>query len=619
MRRFARNMSVSGGPALLLAALAACGGRPPVTAAPAPEPAATRFPAMPVATGALQLRIVYPPRNATITVTGDSTFIFGSVGNGAARLTINGSAVPVLPNGSFLAFVPVPRESQRFALEAALGATTERLDHEGRVTPRPPRLSADAPLAADPQSVRPGAGGSWPAGERFSVSVRATPNASVMLMLGDGRLLPLAPAAATHGDAALFTRPVVREDLAAPARLIVTRGSDTLRLPLAAQGLLDSSGTPRVAVLRGSAALPDTDRVVIARPAPNGTYKWLLLPGTAVEVTGRQGGQVRVRLDAQQEAWIDSSAIESLGDGAVVPRRIVGNPRVNVASDGAWADVVLPMAAPAPFLVQQDERAIVLTLHGATADIDIAVLRSDTTIVRAVTWQPQASDRAEVTVHLAHAPFGYLVRWQPGAMVLRVRRPPAVTPGRPLTGLTIAVDPGHPPVGATGPTGLYEGDAVLPIAEHLRDELTRRGASVVMTRTTRDPVGLAERPVIARRANAHAFVSIHLNALPDGVNPFTAHGTGTYYFHPHSLPLARDVQRGMVRHMGLRDLGVYYDNLAVVRQTWMPSVLCEGAFLMIPEQEALLRTPEFQRAYARGVADGLEAYFRSLAASGAMP
>lgn len=602
-----------------LALVQACARAPQPAAAPAPELDTPRFPAMPVANGPLQLRVVYPPRNATITVAGDSTFIFGSVGNGAARLTINGSAIDVLPNGSFLAFVPVPRESQRFTLEATLGATTERLDQDVRVTARPPRLVSEAPLAADPQSVRPTAGGVWPAGERLSVSVRASPNAEVVLELGDARRLPLARADATHADSTLYTRAVTREDLALPAGLVLTRGGDTLRLPLAAQGLLDSLGHPRVVTLRGSAALPDTDRVVIARPIANGTYKWLLLAGTAVEMTGRLGGQVRVRLDAQQEAWVDSSAVESLGSGAVVPRRVVGNPRVTLAADSSWADVVLPMAAPAPFLVDQSERAIVLTLHGATADIDIAALRSDTTIVRSVTWQPLASDRTQITVHLAHAPFGYLVRWQPGAMLLRVRRPPRVTPERPLAGLTIAVDPGHPPVGATGPTGLYEGDAVLPIAEHLRDELQRRGASVVMTRTTRDPVGLAERPVIARRANAHAFVSIHLNALPDGVNPFNAHGTGTYYFHPHSLRLARDVQRGMVRHMGLRDLGVYYDNLAVVRQTWMPSVLCEGAFLMIPEQEALLRTAEFQRAYARGVADGLQAYFRSLAAAAPAP
>jgi N-acetylmuramoyl-L-alanine amidase len=209
-------------------------------------------------------------------------------------------------------------------------------------------------------------------------------------------------------------------------------------------------------------------------------------------------------------------------------------------------------------------------------------------------------------------PVRFSGRWAARRAGLARARPTVVDAAAPVASLTIAVDPGEPTVRRDGPTGLYEGDAVLPIAERLRDELTSRGAQVVLTRTTLAAVPLADRPVIARRANAHAFVSIHLNALPDGVNPFNAHGTGTYFFHPQSLELAREVQAGMVRQMRLRDLGVYYDNLAVVRPTWMPSVLCEGAFVIIPEQEAWLRTPEFQQAYARGVAEGLEGYFRRL-------
>jgi N-acetylmuramoyl-L-alanine amidase len=45
----------------------------------------------------------------------------------------------------------------------------------------------------------------------------------------------------------------------------------------------------------------------------------------------------------------------------------------------------------------------------------------------------------------------------------------------------------------------------------------------------------------------------------------------------------------------------------------MPSVLIEGAFIIMPDQEAALRTPEYQAKYAQGVVNGLEAYFRSLA------
>jgi N-acetylmuramoyl-L-alanine amidase len=149
----------------------------------------------------------------------------------------------------------------------------------------------------------------------------------------------------------------------------------------------------------------------------------------------------------------------------------------------------------------------------------------------------------------------------------------------------------------------------------LQRMLEERGAHVVMTRTTDAPVALGDRPITARRANVHAFVSVHLNAFPDGVNPFTNNGTGTYFFRTHSEPLAREIQVGLVSQLGLRDLGINYDNLAVVRGTWYPAVLCEGAFVIMPDQEAALRTPEYQERYAKGIADGLENYFRSLGAN----
>jgi N-acetylmuramoyl-L-alanine amidase len=44
----------------------------------------------------------------------------------------------------------------------------------------------------------------------------------------------------------------------------------------------------------------------------------------------------------------------------------------------------------------------------------------------------------------------------------------------------------------------------------------------------------------------------------------------------------------------------------------MPMVLTEGAFVIMPDQEAALRTPEFQARYAQGIVDGLEEYFRWL-------
>jgi N-acetylmuramoyl-L-alanine amidase len=136
-----------------------------------------------------------------------------------------------------------------------------------------------------------------------------------------------------------------------------------------------------------------------------------------------------------------------------------------------------------------------------------------------------------------------------------------------------------------------------------------------MTRTADTALGLYERTAIAEQANAEILVSIHANALPDGVNPFTNGGTAVYYFHPRAARLAVLTEEALVGELGLRNLGAALGNFALVRTTWMPAILTEGAFLMIPEQENALRTPGFQAAYARGIALGIQAYLRDLAAS----
>jgi len=53
-----------------------------------------------------------------------------------------------------------------------------------------------------------------------------------------------------------------------------------------------------------------------------------------------------------------------------------------------------------------------------------------------------------------------------------------------------------------------------------------------------------------------------------------------------------------------------------VRNTWMPAILVEGGFIIIPEQEHAMKTPQFQEWYATAVADGLETFFRALRSAG---
>ena len=287
--------------------------------------------------------------------------------------------------------------------------------------------------------------------------------------------------------------------------------------------------------------------------------------------------------------------------------------RVTPATE--WVDVSIPLGERPAFLVEPDGRTITLTLYGVQMNPEISPILGNDTLIRRISWDQVGSNRAKLTLSLSQPAYGWLSLWDESrrAFVLRVRRKPTIDPLHPLAGLTIAVDPGHPPAGATGPTGLYEGDAVLPVGKLIVEMLRARGANPVITRETLGPVGLTERGVFARRANAHAFVSIHLTALPDGVNPFVANGTSTLFFHQTAEPLARPVQAALTARFGLRDLGVHYQNLAVARPSWYPAVLTEGLFVMLPEQEAAMRDPAFLRLYAEAIVEGLESYFRELA------
>jgi N-acetylmuramoyl-L-alanine amidase len=161
-----------------------------------------------------------------------------------------------------------------------------------------------------------------------------------------------------------------------------------------------------------------------------------------------------------------------------------------------------------------------------------------------------------------------------------------------------------------GPLGTKEKDVTLRWARMVAQELKRRGAIAILTRDTDVDVPLHERVAIARRNRADMLISLHANALPEGMNPFTKHGTGTYYYQPQSHEAAKILHKRLLQASGLSDDGIYDANFAVVRPTDFPSVLLEAAYLMYPAEEKLLRSETYLHRLAKGVVKGLAEYFK---------
>lgn len=624
--------------AIFAGGLLSCGPSAPLTG-PAPSRTPADSIAIPAQRGPITLEVRYPAQDGTIDAR-DSTFLLGSVGTGDARLTINGNPVQVHPNGGWLAWVPIPPDSIiRFELVA-------RTDRDSAVLVRTVRrarpILPDGGLAIDQASFAP-TGAAWLAGdERLALRVRATPGVAASLLLPSGRRLPMLQQdredvpwgiRAFDSDSVNLVRPpsgaiyvtsLSAPDLGAQPRslfdtlpadsmnaviLELARGSDTVRAPWPLMVATVDTELPMIVRLDDdSARTGKTDSTTVGRTVPGGTYYWFFRTGTVARATGRVNDALRLSLSRATTAWVNLADAHPLPAGTPAPVGQVGS--MVVGPTGAGEALRIPVRTRVPVEIAETPSSVVITLHGAVGDADWTRYRAaNRRIIKRVDWR-QDEDRVVIAVETGRL-WGYRSRWEGTDLVLEVRASPVIDRRDPLKGRIIAIDPGHPPAGTIGPTGLREADANLAVSLRLAELVAAQGAKVVLTRRVDTPLDLNQRVVIAESAGAELLVSIHNNALPDGVNPFTNSGTSVFYNHAQSLPLARAVQDALVARFGLRDLGVARGDLAMVRPTWQPSILTEGVHLIVPEQEAAMRTPEGQDRYARGVLDGLRAFLQA--------
>lgn len=396
---------------------------------------------------------------------------------------------------------------------------------------------------------------------------------------------------------------------AAPARVELVLGRDTARarVPLTLSLLDPARPLVGVAVDPGTNGV-DGDSTLIARPGPGLTYHWFWPDGTRLELTGERDGYYRVQLTDELSAWASSSDVRVVAPGTPPPAGRIGT--VRFAPDAGWIDVRVAMADRLPFRVDEDEGGLTLTVYGGTADTDWLQYGGIDPLITRAAWETPADDVYRLRLNTAGQPWGYRAFWTAAGLTLRVRRPPQIDRDHPLRGVRVAVDAGHPPGGAIGPTRLQEAEANLAVASKLAEQLRAAGAQVLMTRTDTAALGLYPRPYMAEKWNADVLISIHNNAFPDGVNPFENNGTSVYYFQPQSEELARDVEYELLAELGLRNLGIGRANLILARPTWMPAILSETMFLMLPRQEAALRDPGVQARIAAAHVRALETFLK---------
>lgn len=172
----------------------------------------------------------------------------------------------------------------------------------------------------------------------------------------------------------------------------------------------------------------------------------------------------------------------------------------------------------------------------------------------------------------------------------------------------VFLDAGHggKDPGVIGPSGTKEKDITLAIAKNVAELLKTVGIETMLTRDNDTFIELSARAVRANRAEANYFISIHCNAATSN----QAHGTETYCYVKggEAEKLANMVQSEIVKATGLVNRGIKTANFAVLRETKMPAILIEVAFISNPNEEKLLKDVAFQDKIAMAVAKGFCQY-----------
>ncbi|MCH1967463.1 N-acetylmuramoyl-L-alanine amidase [Paraclostridium sordellii] len=176
----------------------------------------------------------------------------------------------------------------------------------------------------------------------------------------------------------------------------------------------------------------------------------------------------------------------------------------------------------------------------------------------------------------------------------------------------VFIDPGHggDDSGAPGLGSKNEDDLNLEVAMKVKKKLEAKNIDVKMSRESDEFIKLGERANMANQYGADVFVSIHQNSVD---NAESVHGIETYY-HPNKSmyePLAKDIQDNAINQTGAKSRGVKSSNLAVLRESNMPSSLFESGFVTNLQEYNKLINPSYQDKLATGIVEGIETYLKN--------
>ena len=573
----------------------------------------------------LTLLVVYPPIGHSTTAS--QIFLIGSA-PAAGEVLVNGQRIRRSATGNFSPSFPLTVGENKFVVEYS-GQSKTIVVVRTLAQPELPidgfakdLLYPNVPIARLP-------------GELICLSAIAPPNSIVTVRLGQ-QSLPLVPDASTTILADNLS--VLTGKLEAQAVTGTYQGCMQLSQPFAQIGTVGETlgrtlGKPIYELklpngrsiretAKGTINVLDPDRLTtvevtaspgVARTGSDSEFARLtpLPKGVRDRVTGTDGLWQRLSYGG----WIKETETKVVSRSGVPMESLVSGVTSRLVSD--WTELRIPLQTPVPITVNQTDRTLEITLHHTISQAGVQRLVNNPTISH-VTWQQITPTQVQYTLHLkTNQAWGYKTRYEGNLLVLSLKNPPVLATNlsaNNLKGIKILLDPGHgssEDLGSVGNGGIPEKDVTIVVSKLLRDRLTKRGATVIMTREGDDDIGPNERAQLITKVEPTIALSLHYNALPDEGDAEKTHGLSTFWYHPQSQSLAQFLHDYVTEKLDRKSDNVFWNNLALARPTVAPAVLIELGYMINPEEYTWITDSVQQNKLADTLADGIEAWLRS--------
>ncbi|MEA3306589.1 MAG: N-acetylmuramoyl-L-alanine amidase [Elusimicrobiota bacterium] len=549
------------------------------------------------------IKITYPYEGLSIPPV-KNTFVFGNINPSTGTLHINGQKIEVYKNGGFIAFLPVSVGEFAFNCELFDGFSTNYFSRSIEV--RESKMAKLSTSTLHLEIISPSANMRLRAGDWITVNALATPfkeaSFSIKGLTKDGQMLELPEGSGKYYGSYYIK---VNDEAENEEVMVTIRGGKV-------KGKMRLYSEGKITIDNGLNVVEVSTDTAVLKNGIRGGYMMFPPMGVKMTVDGKIDSMYRIRLSDSDSAWIHKSKISLSPKNSRPPDTETSNIKIFKTDKGSMAKIAI--WDKVPYMVTEAEKSLTLRLYYTKLHSNWVVYDSLDTFTKNVNFKQAGTNVAEINFEFNRKIWGYDIHYsERNELIIEFKEPPSISRKwpKPLKGLNIVLDPGHsakrePPYdGAIGPMGIFEYEANLWLAERLKEDFEKLGANIIMTRIGDEDVPLRERPKIAKKSGGDIFISVHYNAIGDGANPFARpRGHSLYYYHRHSSEFARAVHKLYNKNIELPDEGARFGDYHVLRQTYMPAILLESAYMIYPEQEEMSASPAFRKKLSATIVKG---------------